>query len=183
MNEARRVMRHVALIVALATVTSGAAAQERVTRARTAAEDLQLFSQVFNQIRINHPDSLDSHRLFMAAIQAMVQATDPHSYVIPSVRLEPGKLEELRAGRLHPVPIDFSFEGGSAVVATVSAGTAARRLDILPGDELTRIDGQPMLAESPLELEIMLAGPRNSTVVSRSNVVRPTARTPRSSAR
>ncbi len=135
-----------------------------VIRPRTAAEDLQLFSQVFNQIRVNHPDSLDSHRLFMAAIQAMVQATDPHSYVIPAARLTPGKEDELRAGRLHPVPIEFSFIGGSAVVSAVYAGTDARRRDILPGDELMLIDGQPMRAESALELEIALAGPRNSTV-------------------
>ncbi len=135
-----------------------------VTRARTAAEDLQLFSQVFNQIRVNHPDSVDSHRLFMAAIQAMVQATDPHSYVIQAVRLEAGKEEDLRRGRLHPVPISFEFVGGSAVVASVAPGTEASRQDIIVGDELTMIDGKPMLAESALELEITLAGPRRSTV-------------------
>jgi carboxyl-terminal processing protease len=135
-----------------------------VMRPRTAAEDLQLFSQVFNQIRLNHPDSLDSHRIFMAAIHAMVEATDPHSYVIPSVRLEPGKQEQFRTGRVHPVPIEFHFIGGTAVVASVAAGTAARRLDILPGDELTLIDGKPQLAESSFELEIMLAGARGSHV-------------------
>lgn len=135
-----------------------------VTRARTAAEDLQLFSQVFNQIRLNHPDSLDSHRLFMAAIQGMVQATDPHSYVIPAVRLTPGKQEEMRTGKLHPVPIEFSMVGGTAVVAGVAAGTQASRQDILLGDELVAIDGAPVRAESPLELDIQLSGPRNSSV-------------------
>lgn len=155
-----------ALLCAVPTIAASqqATAPAPVLRARTAAEDLQLFSQVFNQIRVNHPDSLDSHRLFMAAIQAMVQATDPHSYVIPAARLQAGKEEELRTGRLHPVPIEFSFIGGSAVVSAVYAGTDARRRDILPGDELVSIDGQSMRAESALELEITLAGPRNSTV-------------------
>lgn len=153
------------LVACLGTVESQAPDRPpAVTRPRTAAEDLQLFSQVFNQIRVNHPDSVDSHRVFMAAIQAMVAATDPHSYVIPSVRLERGKEEQLRAGRLHPVPIDFVFIGGSAVVASIAAGTDASRRDILPGDELTMIDGQPIRAESALELEITLAGPRGSSV-------------------
>jgi carboxyl-terminal processing protease len=154
-------------LVALVVGAGLAAAQTPATpvvRPRTAAEDLQLFSQVFNQIRVNHPDSLDSHRLFMAAIQAMVAATDPHSYVIPAVRLERGKEEQLRAGRLHPVPIDFVFIGGSAVVVSTAAGTDANRQDILAGDELVSIDGQPMRAESALELEITLAGPRGSSV-------------------
>jgi carboxyl-terminal processing protease len=156
-----------ATLLAAAALAVPAAAQQAppITRPRTAAEDLQLFSQVFNQIRVNHPDTVDSHRLFMAAIQAMVQATDPHSYVIQAVRLEAGKEEEFRRGRLHPVPIEFSFIGGSAVVAWVAAGTDASRQDILFGDELMLIDGKPMLAESPLELEIVLAGPRRSTVV------------------
>ncbi len=134
-----------------------------VTRPRTPAEDLQLFSQVFNQIRVNHPDSLDTHRLFMAAIQAMVQAADPHSYVIPAVRLVPGKEEELRAGKLYPVPLEFRFTRGAAIVAAVAAGTQASRQDILPGDELIAVDGAPMRAESALELEILLSGPRGST--------------------
>jgi carboxyl-terminal processing protease len=135
-----------------------------VTRARTAAEDLQLFSQVFNQIRINHPDSVESSRLFAAAIQAMVQAADPHSYVIPAVRLVPGKEEQLRAGKLHPVPIEFRFTRGAAIVAAVAAGTQASRQDILPGDELVAVDGATVGAESALELEILLSGPLGSSV-------------------
>jgi carboxyl-terminal processing protease len=161
-------MRLLLLFCSALTVVSSLNAQRSaaapVLRPRTAAEDLQLFSQVFNQIRINHPDSVDSHRLFMAAIQAMVQATDPHSAVFPAVRLEPGKAELWMRGRLVPVPIVFSFVGGSAVVVGVGAGTAASQQGILPGDELTHIDGRPMRAESELELEVTLAGTRESTV-------------------
>lgn len=133
-------------------------------RARTTYEDLQMFGQVLNQIRVNHPDSVDTHELLMAAIQGMVRAADPHSYVIPAVRLEPGKEEQLRAGKLVPVPVSFLFIGGAPVVAGVAAGTAASRLDILPGDELVSVDGRPVAAESGEELEIGLAGPKGSVV-------------------
>ena len=75
-----RFLRAVVVAVAVAgAFASSVAAQAAppapatpVVRPRTAAEDLQLFSQVFNQIRVNHPDSLDSHRLFLAAIQAQL---------------------------------------------------------------------------------------------------------------
>lgn len=136
-----------------------------VVRPRTTAEDLQMFSQVLNQIRINHPDSVDTHALLMAAIIGMVHAADPHSYVIPAVRLEAGKEAQLRAGKLVPVPVNFVFVGGAAVVASVAAGSAASRLDILPGDELVSIGGRPVPWESALELEIALAGPKGSDVV------------------
>ncbi|MDH5234158.1 MAG: S41 family peptidase [Gemmatimonadota bacterium] len=166
-------MRELRATIATALLLGGAVSQlpaqsaatpAPVTRARTAAEDLQLFSQVFNQIRVNHPDSLDSHRLFMAAIQAMVQATDPHSYVIPAVRLVPGKEEQLRSGKLNPIPVDFFFVGGTPIVSGVAAGTEASRMDILPGDELVAADGEPVRAESPVELEIQLSGPRGTSV-------------------
>jgi carboxyl-terminal processing protease len=133
-------------------------------RARTTYEDLQMFSQVLNQIRVNHPDSVDTHELLMAAIQGMVRAADPHSYVIPAIRLEPGKEEQWRSGKLHPMPVSFMFIGGAPVVASVAAGTAASRLDILPGDELVAVDGRAVTAESAEELEIGLAGPKQSAV-------------------
>jgi carboxyl-terminal processing protease len=131
---------------------------------RSAYEDLQMFGQVLNQIRVNHPDSIDTHELFMAAVQGMINAADPHSYVIPAVRLEAGKDAALRDGKLHPVPISFFYAGGAPVVVSVAAGTAARQLDILPGDELVSIDAAPVSATSAEELEIALSGPKKSTV-------------------
>ena len=152
-------------LATMVVIASTGAAQEPAkspVRARSTYEDLQMFSQVLNQIRVNHPDSVDTHELFMAAIQGMVRAADPHSYVIPAMRLEPGKEEQLRSGKLYPVPIAFVFVGGAPIVASVSAGTAASRLDILPGDELVAINGQPVRAESAEELEITLAGGKSS---------------------
>ena len=136
----------------------------RAVRPRTTYEDLQMFSQVLNQIRVNHPDSIDTHELFMAAIQGMVHAADPHSFVIQGARLSPEKEREYRAGRMYPVPIDFRFVGDQPVVAGVSAGSDAARQDILPGDVLVSADGRPVQAESPFELDVSLSGAKNSTV-------------------
>jgi carboxyl-terminal processing protease len=135
------------------------------TRRRTTYEDLQLFSQVLNQIRVNHPDSLDTHVLIMAAIQGMVRAADPHSYVMPAVQLSP-ELEALRAaGRLTPLPVTFSFVGGTPVVASVAPGSKAARLDIVVGDALIAIDGESPNAESSEALELVLSGAPGSAVV------------------
>jgi carboxyl-terminal processing protease len=149
----------------VAGVADAQDAPKSPVRARTAYEDLQMFGQVLNQIRVNHPDSVDTHELLMAAIQGMVRAADPHSYVIPAIRLEAGKEEQWRTGKLHPVPIGFVFIGGAPVVASVAAGTAASRLDILPGDELVAVDARPVIAESAEELEIGLSGPKGSGVL------------------
>ncbi|MBI3790431.1 MAG: PDZ domain-containing protein, partial [Gemmatimonadetes bacterium] len=162
-------MRRLVAVVALAgvAVATRASAQDstaKVTRKRTAYEDLQMFSQVLNQIRVNHPDSLDTHELFMAAIQGMVHAADPHSYVISSVRLSPAKEQEFEKGTILSVPIDWDYSRGAPTVAFVAPGTMAARADIQPGDELVSADGQPIVADNALELDITLAGPKNSEV-------------------
>lgn len=156
--------RAAALLVAGLLVPVVGTSQDRAVQPRTVYEDLQLFSQVLNQIRVNHPDSVDTHRLFMAAVEAMVRAADPHSYVLPARRLSPERERALRDGRLIPVPITFRFLGGVPVVTSVAAGSGAAELDILPGDELLEAEGRPVTAESAMELEIMLAGRGGSPV-------------------
>jgi carboxyl-terminal processing protease len=153
-----------ALVALPATAGAQTASEpQRAVRARTLYEDLQMFSGVLNQIRVNHPDSVDAHALVMAAIRGMIEAQDPHSYVVQAVRFDPEREKLFRENKLHPVPVNFEDYGGAFVVVSVEPGTAAARLDILPGDELVEVDGKPLTAESAFELEVQLAGPKNST--------------------
>lgn len=155
------------VLAAVACMATTATAQDTTRspiRKRTAAEDLQMFGQVLNQIRVNHPDSLDTHALLMAAIEGMVRAADPHSYVVPAMRLDPIKEQQMRSGKLYPLPINFVFVGGSPIVSSVSAGTSASTLDILAGDELISVDGKNISAQSAEELDIALSGPKNGAV-------------------
>ncbi|HZI41534.1 MAG TPA: S41 family peptidase [Gemmatimonadaceae bacterium] len=133
-------------------------------RPRSTGEDLQMFSQVLNQIRVNHPDSLDMHELFMAAIEGMIHAADPHSFVIPAVRLDPAKAAAYRDGKLYPVPVTFHYIDGAPVVVSIDPGSKAAEQDILVGDELVTIDGKPVDAGSPVELDIGIAGAKGSSV-------------------
>jgi carboxyl-terminal processing protease len=147
--------------------TSDSARRDTVHAIRqwTTYEDLQLFSQVLNALRLNHADSLDTHRLVMAAIDGMVHAADPHSFVIAAVRLTPAKEAAYRAGQLVPVPVSFLEKDGRFVVAGAALGSAAARADILPADRLMAIDSVPVTASSVAELDVALAGPPHSTAL------------------
>ncbi len=134
------------------------------TRARTLYEDLQMVTGVLNQIRVNHPDSVDQHALIVAAIRGMLGAADPHSYLIVNQPLAAERAKEMREGKLIPVPVHFAFVGGSPVVVAVAPGSSAARADILPGDELVAVDGRPVDARSADELELGLAGRKGSAV-------------------
>jgi len=157
------------LAASLCMVASLARAQspdttQRAIRPRSTAEDLQMFSQVLNQIRVNHPDSIDMHELLMAAVEGMVRAADPHSFVILAARLDPAKEAAWMDGKLFPVPVAFRYIGGDPVVVSVAAGSRAASLDILPGDQLVAIDHKPVAATSANELEIFLAGAKGAPV-------------------
>ncbi|MFL5383243.1 MAG: S41 family peptidase [Longimicrobiaceae bacterium] len=159
----RRALAAAAALALLAAPLAAQADSGRAVRPRSTYEDLQMFSQVLNQIRVNHPDSVDTHALYMAAVEGMVRAADPHSYVIRAERLSPQKQRDFEAGRSYPVPVEFRFVGDQPVVASVAPGSAAARQDILPGDVLVAADGQPVRAASPFELQVALSGARNST--------------------
>jgi carboxyl-terminal processing protease len=159
--------RGVLALLPLALASTLAAQDSATVKRRTVYDDLQMFSQVLNQIRVNHPDSVDTHELFLAAIEAMVRAADPHSFVLVASKDSSRKAERYRQGKLDPVPIEFEFVSGSPVVVSVAPGSAAAALDILPGDELVAADSQPVKAEGPEDLAIELAGPKKSTVLLR----------------
>ena len=133
-------------------------------RSRTTYEDMLLFSQVLNQIRVNHADSVDTHELLMAAVEGMVHAADPHSYVARYAPLSAEKEKAYHDGKLYPVPVGFQFIEGAPIVVGVTPGTAAARLDILVGDELIAVDGKPVLVESEVALDVLLAGAKNTSV-------------------
>jgi carboxyl-terminal processing protease len=133
-------------------------------RPRSTYEDMQMFSQVLNQIRVNHPDSIDTHELLMAAVEGMVSAADPHSFVMRYTPMSAEKEQAYRDGKLYPVPVEFDFVEGAPVVVGAAPGSEAARQDILLGDDLIAIDGKPVMAKSPLELEVTLLGPKNSSV-------------------
>lgn len=155
----------VAIAIGIAACAATLAAQESPAPARRSVyDDLQMFSQVLNQIRVNHADSIDVHELFMAAIQGMVRAADPHSFVLVARRDVSERERQLRDGKLHPVAIEFEFVRGAPLVVTLVPGSRAAGLDIIPGDELVAIDGAPVRAQGSAELEIELAGPRGSSV-------------------
>ena len=158
-----RVLAMCAAAVVASAAQSPADSAAKPLRPRTMYEDMQMFSQVLNQIRVNHPDSIDTHELMMAAVDGMVHAADPHSFVMRYTPLSAEKEKAYREGKLYPVPVEFAFVEGAPVVVGVAAGTDAAQLDILFGDELIAIDGTPVSAESELELEVALAGPKKST--------------------
>ena len=160
-----RALWYACTIALIATPASAQDSTRRPIHYWTTYEDLQLFSQVLNELHNNHADSLDSHVLVMAAIEGMLHAADPHSFVIPVIKLSASKAEAYRMGQLVPVPVSFAQLNDGFVVTGAADGSAAARAGILAGDRLVAADSVPVAATSVEELEISLAGPAHSEAV------------------
>ena len=79
------------LAAMVATVVLPAGAQEPakpLQRSPSAYEELQTFSAVLSQIRVNYVDSVAYHDLVHAAIVGMLHVLDPHSYFMSRAEWE-----------------------------------------------------------------------------------------------
>lgn len=151
-----------ALALAVSLTTPRPSCAQTPAPERTTYDDMRMFSQALNQIRINHADSVTAQTLLLAAVEGMIAAADPHSYLLPASRTPAERELEVIAGRAAPVPVTFTYVGDVPLVVSVAPGTAAARADVRPGDELVSVDGAAVRARSAEELDLALAGKKGS---------------------
>ena len=101
-------------------------------------EQLQTFSSIINQIRLNYVDSVTYAELVHAAIDGVLESLDPHSRFVSR---EDGEREmAYESGRLAGTGIVLEDVDGSATVQTVLPGSPAAKSGVMAGDRLLSID-------------------------------------------
>ncbi|MBX6363387.1 MAG: S41 family peptidase, partial [Gemmatimonadetes bacterium] len=143
--------RGLAALVALAALAAPAAGQQR-----SAYEELQTFSGVLNNIRLNYVDSVSYAPLVRAAIAGMLRALDPHSAFI--ARDEQTVLDQVESGRLAAIGARLEEVDGALTLTSVGPDGPAARAGIQPGDRLVAVDDVPVAGLSPSAALVRLAG-------------------------
>jgi len=125
-------------------------------------EQLQTFSSLLNQIRINYVDSVSYAQLVRAAIDGVLSSLDPHSRFL---RHADGEREmAYQAGLLAGLGITFDEVDAQLVVVTVYPGGPAARKSIAPGDRLITINDTSVAGLSPADAGLRLLGEKGSKV-------------------
>ncbi|CUX79646.1 MAG: carboxyl-terminal processing protease [Roseibaca calidilacus] len=143
-------------------VTGPLLAQER-QQAPNVYEQLDLFGNVFERIRNEYVEDVDTSDLIAAAINGMLTSLDPHSSYLP-----PEDFDDMRTqtrGSFGGLGIEVTQEEGFIKVVTPMDDTPADKAGVEPGDLITHVDGEPLLGMTLAEAVELMRGPVGSEII------------------
>ncbi len=131
-------------------------AQENEDRAAI-YEQLDLFGDIFERIRVGYVEEVSEADLIRAAINGMLSSLDPHSGYLP-----PDDFDDMRVqtkGEFGGLGIEVTQENGFVKVVAPIEGTPADRAGLQPNDLITHVDGESVLGLTLNEAVDLMRGP------------------------
>ena len=101
---------------------------------------LNLFGEVFEDVRADYAGKVDDDSLVESAINGMLTSLDPHSNYLNTKNFDEMKVQT--RGEFGGLGIEVSMENGLVKVVSPIDDTPAARAGLKPGDMITQIDGQ-----------------------------------------
>ena len=126
-------------------------------------EQLDLFGDIFERIRGQYVEEVDTADLIEAAIDGMLTSLDPHSSY-----LSPDDAADMRVqtrGEFGGLGIEVTQEEGFVKVVSPIDGTPADKAGIEAGDFITHVDGDSVLGLTLDEAVGMMRGVVGSEIV------------------
>lgn len=149
--------------VLLATQLAGPLLAQERERASSVYEQLDLFGDVFDRIRTQYVDEVETAKLIEAAINGMLTSLDPHSGYMP-----PDDFDEMRTqtrGSFGGLGIEVTQEDGFVKVVTPMDGTPADKAGVEPGDIITHVDGESLMGLNLSQAVDLMRGPVGSEII------------------
>ncbi|MBV1866633.1 MAG: S41 family peptidase [Marinosulfonomonas sp.] len=148
--------------VLTAQIAGPLVAQEN-RRNTTVYEQLDLFGDIFERIRAQYVEDVDSADLIEAAINGMLTSLDPHSsYLAPE---DAQDMREQTRGEFGGLGIEVTQEDGWVKVVTPMDGTPAFNAGIESGDFITQVNGESLLGLNLTEAVELMKGPVGSEII------------------
>ena len=149
-------------IIATTQIAAPLLAQE-AAKTNNVYEQLDLFGDIFERIRAQYVEEVDSADLIEAAINGMLTSLDPHSsYLSPK---DAAKMREQTRGEFGGLGIEVTQEDGFVKVVSPIDGTPADEAGIEAGDFITHVDGESLLGLVLDEAVELMRGPVGSDIV------------------
>lgn len=149
-------------LMATTQVAGPLIAQEQ-SRNQDVYRQLDLFGDVFERIRGQYVNEVDTAELIRAAINGMLNSLDPHSSY-----LAPDDFEDMRVqtrGAFGGLGIEITQQDGVVRVITPIDDTPAYHAGVQPGDLITHVDGQSLMGLTLPEAVDMMRGPVGSEIL------------------
>jgi carboxyl-terminal processing protease len=148
-----------------AVVTTQVAAPLLAQESRSSSvyEQLDLFGDIFERVRAQYVEDVDTRKLIEAAINGMLTSLDPHSsYLSPD---DAENMQVQTRGEFGGLGIEVTQEDGFVKVVSPMDGTPADQAGIEPGDFITHVDGESVLGLTLNEAVDRMRGPVGSEII------------------
>jgi carboxyl-terminal processing protease len=145
------------------TQIAGPLIAQEADRNTSVYEQLDLFGDIFERIRAQYVEEVDSAKLIEAAINGMLTSLDPHSSY-----LSPDDADDMRVqtrGEFGGLGIEVTQQDGWVKVVSPMDGTPADAAGIQSGDLITAVDGESLMGLTLDEAVDLMRGPVGSEIV------------------
>ena len=152
----------IAGVIATTQIAGPLLAQEAENKA-SVYEQLDLFGDIFERIRSQYVEEVETDELIEAAIDGMLTSLDPHSSY-----LSPEDAEQMRVqtrGEFGGLGIEVTQEEGFVKVVSPMDDTPADEAGIEAGDFITHVDGESILGLTLDKAVDLMRGPVGSEIV------------------
>jgi carboxyl-terminal processing protease len=152
----------VAGVVLTTQVAAPLIAQENARNANV-YEQLDLFGDIFERVRGQYVEEVDSKKLIEAAINGMLTSLDPHSgYLVPK---DFDDMQVQTRGEFGGLGIEVTQEDGYVKVVSPMDDTPAYDAGIEAGDFITHVNGESVLGLTLDAAVDMMRGPVGSEII------------------
>jgi carboxyl-terminal processing protease len=126
-------------------------------------EQLDLFGDIFERIRSQYVEDVDTSDLIEAAIDGMLTSLDPHSsYLSPD---DASAMRVQTRGEFGGLGIEVTQEEGFVKVVSPMDDTPADEAGILAGDFITHVDGESVLGLTLDDAVGKMRGPVGAEII------------------
>ncbi len=147
----------------LTTQVAGPLLAQEAADGGTVYEQLDLFGDIFERIRSQYVEEVDSKDLIEAAINGMLTSLDPHSSYLSSDDF--ADMQVQTRGEFGGLGIEVSQEEGYVKVVSPMDGTPADEAGVEAGDFITAVDGESTLGLTLDDAVDLMRGPVGSEII------------------
>jgi carboxyl-terminal processing protease len=149
--------------VLLTTQVAGPLIAQEAERNENVYQQLDLFGDIFERIRAQYVEEVDSEQLIEAAINGMLTSLDPHSsYLAPE---DFDDMQVQTRGEFGGLGIEVTQEEGFVKVVSPMDGTPADAAGIEAGDFITHVNGESVMGLTLDDAVELMRGPVGSEII------------------
>ena len=147
----------------LTTQVAGPLIAQDATKNANVYEQLDLFGDIFERIRAQYVEEVDSKALVEAAINGMLVSLDPHSSYLNAKDFE--DMTTQTKGEFGGLGIEVTQEEGFVKVISPMDGSPADAAGVKAGDFITHVDGESLQGLKLDEAVNLMRGEIGSEIV------------------